>query len=165
VTSGALPAVVVSGDRVQVQLVDAEHADGVVPGPSALEVLVSDQVTWAVRLDGGATETAVDLSRGRLAALEFGAGSARIEAALPRPDGTVMVRMSGGASTFALHLPDGVPARVGIGGGASSVTVDGVTRSGVSGGVTWDAPGWGSASDRYDIENTAGVSTLTLDRA
>jgi hypothetical protein len=165
VTSDLVPAVLVSGDTVQVQLTDLGHPDGVAPGPSAVQVLVSEQVRWVVRLDGGAAETTVDLASGRLAGLDFGAGSARIEATLPRPQGTVTVRMSGGAGSFGLHLPGGVPARVRLGSGASSVTLDGVRRSGITGGTTWAGPGWERATDRYDIDNTAGVSTLTLDRA
>jgi hypothetical protein len=164
-TSGQVPAVVVTGDLVQVQLTDAGQPDGFSAGPSAVEVLISDDVRWAIRLDGGATETQVALAGGQLSALDFGAGSARIEATLPHPSGSVTVRMSGGASAYNLHLPDGVPARVRLGGGAGSVTVDGVQHSGIAGGTTWDGPGWGAAADRYDIDNTAGVSTLTLDRA
>lgn len=164
-TADQVPAVVVTGDVVQVQLTDTGPADGIGAGPSAVQVLVSDAVRWTVRLDGGATETEVDLAGGQLAALEFGAGSARIEATLPEPDGTVSVRMSGGASAYSLHLPSGVPTRVRMGGGAGSVTVDGQQHSGITGGTTWAAPDWATATDRYDIDNTAGVSTLTLDRA
>jgi hypothetical protein len=164
-TSGQVPAVVVNGDIVQVQLRDVATPDGSAPGPSALQVLLSDDVTWALRLDGGATETQVSLASGRLSSLDFGAGSARIEATLPRPHGAVPVRMSGGASAYNLHLPDGVPARVRMGGGAGSVTVDGVQHSGIAGGTTWAGPGFAAAGDKYDIDNTAGVSTLTLDRA
>jgi hypothetical protein len=161
VTSGAVPAVTVSGaGQVLVGLRDLGGG-----GPSVLQVLLSDQVRWSIDLDGGATETDVDLARGRLAELGFGAGSARIEATLPHPEGSVTVRMTGGASTYDLHLPAGVPARVRLGGGAGSVTVDGVTRSGVTGGDTSDTPGWSTAADRYDIENSAGVSAITLDRA
>ena len=50
------------------------------------------------------------------------------------------------------------------GGGAGSVTIDGVAHNGLSSGTTFASDGWNTASDRYDIDNTAGVSTLTVDR-
>jgi hypothetical protein len=97
--------------------------------------------------------------------LDFGAGSARIDATLPAPVGTVPVTMSGGASSFQLHLPHGVPVQVRFAGGAGSAVVDGTSRSGIAGGTVLSALDWQGAANRYDIDNTAGVSALTLDRA
>lgn len=133
-------------------------------GPATLRILVSSGVDWRIRLDGGATEESVDLSHARLAELDFGAGASHIDAVLPRPHGTVPVTMSGGASSFQLHLPDGVPVRVRFTGGASSATVDGTVHQGIAGGTTIDGADWSGAADRYEIDNTAGVSDLTLDR-
>ncbi|MFC7760502.1 hypothetical protein ACFQY4_22570 [Catellatospora bangladeshensis] len=44
------------------------------------------------------------------------------------------------------------------------MTVDGVRRSGIAGGTVFTPPGWADAADRYDVDATAGVSTLTVDR-
>jgi hypothetical protein len=73
--------------------------------------------------------------------------------------------MSGGASEFLVHAPAGVPVRVRLGGGAGSVTVDGANRSGVPGGDVIVPAGWAGDPDRYDVDATAGVSSLVLDRA
>ncbi|GAA1641952.1 hypothetical protein [Catellatospora bangladeshensis] len=153
------PEVVESGGRFELHLAETGST-----GPAAVEVLLDQRVRWDLRLSGGSTETLVDLGAGRLSALDFAAGSSRIEAVLPEPDGAVTVRMGGGANTFLVRVPQAVPVRVSAGGGAATVTVDGVRRSGIAGGTVFTPPGWADAADRYDVDATAGVSTLTVDR-
>ena len=130
-------------------------------GPADLTVVLDRQVRWRVRLSGGASSEVVDLRGGRVDGVDFTAGANRIELSLPEPRGAVPVRMSGGASDFTVHLPAGVDAGVRVGGGAGSVQVDGVRRTGLSGGTTVRSS---AAADRYDIDAAAGVSALTIDR-
>jgi hypothetical protein len=157
--AGVLPAAVVSGGHVVVQLRSSGTG-----GPSVLDVTLSSAVAWTVHEDGGATEATVDMSAGGLAVLDFAAGIARIDATLPRPSGTVVVRLGGGASEFTVHVPAGVPTRVAFDGGAGSATVDGTVHTGIAGGTSYAPNGWDAASDRVDVDNTAGVSTFTLVR-
>jgi hypothetical protein len=154
------PVATVDGDVVQVSLASTGQ-----PGPASVRIVVSSRVSWRIHLDGGATEESVHLAGAHLRELDFGAGAARIDATLPAPVGTVPVTMSGGASSFQLHLPGGVPAQVRFAGGAGSAIVDGTTRSGIAGGTVVSALNWNGSPNRYDIDNTAGVSALTLDRA
>jgi hypothetical protein len=157
--AGVLPAVVVSGGHVVVQLRSTGTG-----GPAVVEVTLSSAVVWTVHEDGGATEANVDMSAGGLAVLDFAAGVSRIDATLPKPGGTVVVRLSGGASEFTVHVPAGVPVRVGLTGGAGSATIDGTQHTGIAGGTSFTPAGWDTATDRVDIDNTAGVSTFTLVR-
>ena len=69
--------------------------------------------------------------------------------------------MAGGATEFTVHVPTGVATGVRVGGGAASTDVDGVRRSGLSGGTVLSTA---TAPHRYDVDATAGVSTLVLDR-
>lgn len=154
--SQVAPGVDLSGSVVRVSLASTGLA-----GPAELTVLLDRQVRWRVRLSGGATSEVVDLRGGRVDGVDFAAGANRIELSLPAPRGAVPVRMSGGAADFTVHLPAGVDAGVRVGGGAGSVQVDGVRRSGLSGGTTVRSS---AAVDRYDIDAAAGVSTLTIDR-
>jgi hypothetical protein len=57
-----------------------------------------------------------------------------------------------------------VPVRVRVGGGAGSATVDGARHNGLSAGTVLTSDGWDAASDRYDVDATAGVSALIVDR-
>jgi hypothetical protein len=157
--AGQLPSAVIAGDHVVTQM-----SSSGVNGPSIVDIELSDAVLWTIHLDGGSTEANVDMRAGGLAALDFGAGVTRIDAYVPaEPDG-VSVQMAGGATSFAVHAPDGMPARVTIGGGAGSATIDGVGHTGIAGGTVFAPDAWPASGSRLEIENTAGVSTFTLDR-
>ena len=133
-------------------------------GPALLTVLLADRVRWDVRLAGGATGESVDLSGGPGGNVDFSAGTSRAEVALPAAAGTQRVTMSGGASTLTVRLGGSAPVRVSATGGASSVTVDGKVHTGVAGNSVWTPNGWDSATDRYDVVASAGVSTMVVER-
>ncbi|MDG4792743.1 hypothetical protein [Micromonospora sp. WMMD1082] len=133
-------------------------------GPAVVDVVLGESVRWHIRLSGGAKEQHLDLRDARIGTIEFTAGANRIELTLPPPEGTQRTVLSGGASQVVVRLAANAPVQVRAGGGAGSVTVDGATRSGVAGGTTITPPEWDSATDRYDIDATAGVSTLTVER-
>jgi hypothetical protein len=154
--AGVAPALDVEGDLVTVHLVQTGQ-----PGPSAVTVLLDRRVRWQVRLSGGATSQQLDLSGARLSGVDFAAGATRIDLRLPTPDRTVPVRMTGGASEFTVHVPAGVATGVRVGGGAGSTEVDGVVRSGLPGGTVLSTA---TATDRYDVDAVAGVSSFVLDR-
>jgi hypothetical protein len=153
------PSVQVDGDTVLAGLAGTGRG-----GPAIVDIVLSDAVMWHIRLAGGATEEVIDLTAGRPGVVEFSAGTNRAEVSLPVAKATVRVVMSGGASQFLVHLAGDAPVRVRAAGGAGTVTVDGVSRSGVAGGTTITPDGWTAADNRYDIDATAGVSTLTVDR-
>jgi hypothetical protein len=155
--SGLVPRTTIDDDRVQVYLDKRGPA-----GPDAVEVQLNSRARWTVRVVGGAVDEMIDASAGRLAGLDIVGGAARIEVRLPRPEGTVPVRMSGGANQLAFDVPDGTPTRVRLGSGAASVTVDGAGHSGVGAGTIVATPGWDAATDRYDIDAIAGVAVLTV---
>jgi hypothetical protein len=71
--------------------------------------------------------------------------------------------MTGGANQFIVHAPANVPARVRIGSGASNVTLDGVRHTGIAPATVFAPGNWDQSRDRYDIDASAGVSTLIVD--
>ena len=154
--SGVAPALDTDGDTVSVHLVSTGE-----PGPAAVTVLLDRRVRWRVRMSGGATSELLDLRSALLSGVDLAAGATTIDLVLPVPDRAVPVRMAGGASEFTLQVPRGVATALRIGGGAGSTDVDGVRRTGLAAGTVLS-----TASDphRYDVDATAGVSTLTLER-
>jgi len=153
------PAVNVSDTTV----VAALHATGQ-PGPAVVDVQLSDDVRWNVRLAGGAGDESVDLTGGAGGDVDFAAGTSRASVALPAASGTQRVVMSGGANQLLVRLAGTAPVRVAAGGGASAVTVDGATHTGVAGGSVWTPTDWAAATNRFDVAATAGVSSLTVER-
>jgi hypothetical protein len=134
-------------------------------GPVVAEILLSSHVTWQFRLGGGANEARLDLRDGSVAGIDIASGVSSVELWLPRPSGTVTVREGGGAGEFAVHAPSGVPVRVQVSGGAGQASIDGVTRSGVSGNAVYPADGWDQTTDRYELDAVGGLSELRLDHS
>ena len=134
------------------------------PGPAIVTAELSNAVRWRIRLQGGAAEETVDLTGGRVDAVELTSGTNRAEVTLPAAAGTTKVSMTGGAGQLLVHLGGDAPVRVRAGSGAGSVTVDGTIHSGVAGGSVFTPPGWASAKDRYDVDASAGVAVLVVDR-
>ena len=157
--SKALPTVRVDGGEVL-----AGVRDGAGSGPAVVDVVLDDDVRWQIRLAGGASESTVDLTAGPGGDVDFSAGTSRASVALPAARGTQRVVLSGGAGEFIVRLGGDAPARVRAGGGAGSVTIDGQTHSGVSGGQVWAPDNWSSAANRYDIDATSGVSSISVSR-
>ncbi|MEV4352627.1 hypothetical protein AB0J83_49890 [Actinoplanes sp. NPDC049596] len=154
------PAVSVDDTTVVTALRDTDGG-----GPALVDVVLSDDVRWQVRLAAGASDESVDLTGGPGGDVDFSAGTSRASVALPSGKGTQRVTLGGGAGVLAVRLDGDQPARVAARGGAGSVTVDGQTHSGVAGGTVYEPAGWSGAADRYDIDATSGVSTLTVTRA
>ena len=131
------------------------------PG-ATLSVTVSPDVTWQLDFGGGAGPVAVNMTGGQVAGLDFAQGASQVSVTLPRPAGTVPLRLEGGASQLTVSVPAGVPARVTAGDGASQVTVGGARYSGVAAGTVITQPGWASAAGRVDIDATSGVSQVQV---
>ena len=128
----------------------------------AVDITLNAAVRWDLRVTGGAELSTIDLSAGRVGDVDLTGGASRIALRLPRPDGTLSVRMSGGVSLFDVRTADGTPVRVRVGKGAGQVTLDGKNHGGVSAGQTFTPASWGEAVDRVDVDATAGMSALTV---
>jgi hypothetical protein len=129
---------------------------------AVLSVTLSPDVAWQLDFGGGAGPVAVDMTGGRVAGLDFAQGASDVSVTLPRPSGTVLLRLEGGASQLAVSVPARVPARVTAGDGASQVTVGGASHSGIAAGTVITQPGWALATGRVDIDATSGVSQVQV---
>lgn len=132
------------------------------PGASAVTVTLNAAVSWRLVFGGGTTRTAADLRGGRVTGIAFTAGSSVISLALPRPHGSVPIRLAGGASQFLFSLPRGVPARVTAAGGAGEISLDGQDHVGVGGGSVFTTPGWAANVPRFDVDATAGAARVAV---
>jgi hypothetical protein len=156
---------VLSGSRL-ILLSLAGTAPGPGPGGSgyAVRVVLNAVVTWTINLAGGTERTDVDLRGGKVGGIAETAGCDILDVSLPRPAGTVPFLLTGGASQFLLSLPGGVPVQVAAGGGAGDLSLDGQNQTGVAGGTVLTTPGWATATSRFAVNATAGVSQLTVSR-
>jgi len=156
--SSLYPAVVDDGAHVQLHL--KKSSDN---GPEAVQIELNSGVRWRLRFDAGVTTNLIDMTAGRIDAVDLSAGVTRVELRLPKPAGTVTVRLGGGANEFVVTVPAGTPAQARIGNGAGTVVIDGVSKPGVAAGTFFPADGYESTVDRYSIDLATGVSTFRLD--
>jgi hypothetical protein len=161
VGSGIRPLATFDGGTLRV----AQTADGTHHGVPTIDIQLARGVRWRINLDGGATTETVDMQRGALSSLSFGAGVAMASVRLPSPVGTLTLRLTGGASQLLVVAPPGAPAQVDAVGGASQIRLDGASHTGVAGGSVFTEPAWAAARDRYRFDLTAGVSDFELSRS
>ncbi|GAB1691567.1 hypothetical protein [Krasilnikovia sp. M28-CT-15] len=155
--AGALPRVTDDGGRVRLAL--DRTAGG---GPAEVDVALSARVRWDLRVAGGTSLSVLDLRDGRLGTVDLAGGASQVDLTLPRPDGTLTVRMTGGVSRFDVHTAARVPLRVRVGAGAGQVVLAGQAHTGVAAGALFTVDGWQDAVDRIDVDAVAGVSALTV---
>jgi hypothetical protein len=139
---------------------DGEHS-----GVPVLQVALARGVRWTINLDGGATTESVTMTKGSLASLSFGAGVATASVWLPAPVGTLTLTLAGGATQLLVEAPPGAPAEVKVVGGASQVSLDGTSHTGVAGGSVFADPAWNSSENRYAVDLLAGVSEFQMSRS
>ena len=127
------------------------------------EVALNARILWEIEVRGGASQLVVDLRGLRLGSLSVDGGASRLEVLLPVPSGTVAVVILGGASNVAIHRPEGVAARLRVGGGVTLLKFDD-RRIGAAGGeLDLQSRGYDGATDRYDVAVTGGANNATFD--
>ncbi|GAB1691852.1 hypothetical protein [Krasilnikovia sp. M28-CT-15] len=134
------------------------------PGARAVEITLDPEARWTVRTTAGVSEAVLDLQAARLDAVDLSGGAARIELSLPRPEGTLPVRIGAGINELRLHAAAGSPLRIRAGGGANRVVIDGRARDGLPRGGSVATADFAAATDRVDIAAVAGMGTVTVDR-
>jgi hypothetical protein len=144
--------------------IDYSRFNPLIWGRISADITLSPSVSWSIEIRDGVSHWDGDLRNIQLTSIEVRGGVNKAELRLPQPTGTVLIRVSGGASHLALHRPDGVAARVHIGGGASNLALDSQYLGAIGGPVRLETPDYAAASARYDLEIGGGVSKSTIDR-
>jgi DNA-binding MarR family transcriptional regulator len=134
-------------------------------GERAGEVALNVTIPWEIEVRGGASGLSADLGVLALESLEIKGGASETVLVLPRPSGSVALRVLGGASDLAIRRPEGVPVRVLVRAGATSLAVDEQRFGAVGGETRWQSPGYDSTADRYDVEVSGGTAGFTIDTA
>jgi hypothetical protein len=131
------------------------------PRPSG-QVTLNGSIPWHVRVRGGTAHTSFDLSGLTLSAIELGGGASHVAVILPKPAGTVPVRVAGGVHDLTVLRPAGVAVSVRVGHGARELTLDDQHFGAVGGSTRWQSPDYHQATDRYDIAVSGGADTLMV---
>ena len=127
------------------------------------EVTLNPAIPWQIEFHGGLSTLDADLSVLELGSFEVTGGASGVAVTLPRPSGTVSVRVSGGASDVSIHRPEGVAARIRVGRGVSKLAFDEQRFGAIGGETRLQTNDYDGATDRYDVEVTGGASKLSID--
>jgi len=127
------------------------------------QVTLNASITWHIESRGSTSKLTANLCKLRLGSIKLAGGASRIGIMLPRPSGTVSIRILGGASNVTIHRPEGVAARAHVVGGATNLTFDEKHFGAIGGDVNLQSPDHRDAANRYDIEVTGGANNLTID--
>ena len=119
-------------------------------------------IPWSIEIVGGVQRVEADLREVDVTRFEVIGGAERIQLELGRPRGDTIIRVVGGVSTVRLERPSAAPVRLSISGGSQSVELDGMQLGHKGGKATVQSPGWGRATDRYDVEVIGGSRTLEI---
>ena len=125
-----------------------------------VQLTLTDKVPWSIQIGGGAANMRLELRNAQLAKLDISGGANQLDAQFPSPKGTVSISVSGGANNITIVAPAKSQWRVAVSGGVSAVTINGSSSGNLGGDFQQQSPGYGSATDRFDIEISGGASHL-----
>lgn len=154
------PVVGVRGGVVTIRFPDCDWLNLRSERPA--EVELNARIPWDVEIRGGASRLAADLRELRLESLSLGGGASRLEVVLPAPSGAVAVVILGGASNVAIHRPNGVAARLRVGGGATNLQFDERHIGAAGRELDLRDRDYDSAADRYDVAFTGGANNVSI---
>jgi len=142
--------------------IDYPRFNPLVWGRTSAVVTLSPSVAWFIEIRDGVSRWDADLGKLQVASINVHGGVSQVELRLPRPTGTVPIRISGGVSHLTIDRPGTVPARVQIGGGASKLELDTQYLGAIGGPVRLETSGYADAADRYDVNIGGGASKVTI---
>jgi hypothetical protein len=122
-------------------------------------IVLSRRVRWDIRLPSGAGEQRLDLTGGKVARIHLGS-SGLVELTLPRPAGTVQVRLTGGVGDVTLAGYG--PVRFALREGVGRIRTPWAAADGAPPGTVLLQPGWVTAPDRYAMDARSSVGRLTV---
>jgi hypothetical protein len=154
------PVVGVRGGVVTIRFPDCDWLNLRSERPA--EVELNARIPWDVEIRGGASRLAADLRELRLGSLSLDGGASRLEVVLPAPSGAVAVVILGGASNVAILRPNGVAARLRVGGGATNLQFDERHIGAAGRELDLRDRDYDSAADRYDVAFTGGANNVSI---
>ena len=124
-------------------------------------IALNPSIAWQFEVQGGTLRLNADLRGLQLAMVTLEGGAIKVDLALPRPSGTVPIRIRGGASEVSVRHPSGVPVRVFAHGGFRKLQVDGKSIEATDEKLI-QPPDYVGAVDRYDLELADGADRFVL---
>ena len=153
------PDTKLSGDTASLSLI----ATGA-PGPEAVDVLLSAEVRWTLRLDAAINNADIDISKAGVDRVELAGDAADVVLRLPEPSETLPVQVTGDINRLTLSAGGAAPVRVRARGGAGSAQIEGRLVRGVARNTIFEPGAWRGADDRVDVDVRAGLGRISVEK-
>jgi hypothetical protein len=124
------------------------------------EVKLAEGIPLTLRLDSGAAEGRLDLSRLQLTDFRLHTGASSTSVTLPAQAGFTRAEFQAGAASLDLTIPAGVAARIRATGGMASISVD-RQRFPRQAGV-YVSPDYETAANKIDLQVQTGVGSVSI---
>jgi len=157
--TGPEPAVIVAGNAVDIGYRGVQWRKW---RRQSANVALNASIPWRLEVRAGVTNLAADLRGLQVSAVSISGGAADLDLRLPRPSGTVPINIRDGAARVSIRRPDGVAVQVRLPDKAASVQFDERRLGLISDKTPVQSPGYGDATDRYDVELQGGTARLTI---
>jgi DNA-binding MarR family transcriptional regulator len=126
------------------------------------ELALTTAVAWSIEINRGVSHLTADLRDLDVRGIEITGGANQSTVRLPRPRGSVAMRVKGGANAIEVRRPRGVPVQAVVRGGANSLELDDQRIGAMGSTARLATPDWERATDRWSIELTGGASHLVV---
>jgi uncharacterized membrane protein len=156
---GLEPKVRVAGNAVDIEV--SRVGPVVAWRLHSAHIALNTSIPWQLEVQGGASRLTADLTGLQVTSVTLDGGAYRIDLSLPRPTGTVPVRIRGGASDISIRRPNGVAVRVAVRGAVNKLRLDGRTFEAV-GETHLQSQDYADGADRYDVEFADAANQLVI---
>jgi len=157
--TGPEPAVIVAGNAVDIEYQDVRWRKW---RRRSGDVVLNTSIPWRLEAREGISTLTADLRGLRVSEVSITGGAGRLDLRLPRPSGTVPIRIRDGVAKLSIRRPDGAAIQATFPGRAASVRFDEQPIGPVVIGTPVQSPGYDDASDRYDLEVEGGAADVTI---
>lgn len=123
---------------------------------------VSGEVPLRLRVETGAADAELDLTRLRLAELRLRTGASETRVVLPAAAGVTLVDAEGGAAAIHFRVPDGVAARIRTSIALGSSDVDLARFPRTASGEAWESPDFATAANRVEVNVRGGIGSVSV---
>lgn len=150
-------------DRAELRLRDPDKRDfPFVPSSYDADwtLRLSPAVAYALKIESGASELALDLRHLKVTSLRVDAGASAVNVTMPQAAGYTTATIKAGAAGVEVVVPEGVAARVLNRGGISGFGID-ETRFPRAGSY-YQSPGYETAANKVELAIETGVSGVSV---
>lgn len=152
-----------SGDKVDIDLDNKGNFVFNTKNSNRMNVKLNNKLIWDIKMDTGATDGDLDLSKLKVKYLDIDSGAVNYRIKLGANLAVTDVKLDSGASNFDFSIPNDkdVGYRVKLDGGMNNTNLSNLGWS--QNGNTFESPNYNNAKSKINMDLKIGVSKVNFD--